>query len=215
MTEAGQKQRSDYFLTAVCVISVTLNFVLMYFMINPDALREIRLSFKRIPRVTAKDHIRGSGETSTVAIEYSDFLCHFCKELHSTLRKLSDSREVTWVFRNRPLDSIHPLAAKAAVAAECAAQQGKFWEYADLVFDNQERVTSEEVLDDLAEQLSLDKASFSRCKNSNVVALVRDETARAMDLEIDATPTLFINDKRYTGALSLENLSHIIAQKPQ
>jgi protein-disulfide isomerase len=105
------------------------------------------------------------------------------------------------------LSSIHPLAAKAAIAAECAGQQGKFWEYADALFENQEQINAKRFLHDLAERLNLDSSQFASCQNSDMSGLVREESQKASALEIDATPTLFIGGKRYTGLLTLDELT--------
>lgn len=213
MSQIRRSTRFDYFLASVCVLSLSLNFVLLFLINRPDLLSTVRLSFKRAPSATEKDHIRGTVGASVTAIEYSDFLCHFCKEQHAILKTLSDSHKITWIFRNRPLDAIHPLATKAAIAAECADQQGKFWEYADSLFEDQAQITSQGAFADLARRLNLDEAAFSHCQASDVESFVHDQADKAAALEINATPTLFIDGKRYTGALPLETLSQIVAQK--
>src|SRR5579862_4257159 len=138
--------RVDYLLATVCILSLTLNFVLLFLFNSPNKLQAVRLSFKRAPKVTNKDHIRGASGAPVIAIEYADFLCPFCKDLHANLKTLSGTQNFVWVLRNRPL-AIHPLASKAAVAAECAGQQGKFWEYADSLFENQGQIKSESAFD--------------------------------------------------------------------
>jgi protein-disulfide isomerase len=211
-----EKQRSTYaiyFLGTVCVLSLSLNLCLLFERNHPDLIATARLAFKQVPPVTETDHVRGDSQASLTAIEYSDFQCPFCKQLHVSLKALADSHKIRWVFRNDPLTSVHPLATKAAIAAECAGQQGRFWDYADALFDDQEQITSQSAFDELARSLNLDSAKFGRCQNSDISALVRDQAQKAAALEIDATPTLFLNGKRYTGALSFEELSQIAAER--
>ena len=81
------------------------------------------------------------------------------------------------------------------------------------MFDDQEQITSETEFDELARSLNIDRSKFDRCQNSDISALVRDQAQKAAALEIDATPTLFLNGKRYTGTLSFEELSQIAVPK--
>ncbi|MDD3896751.1 MAG: thioredoxin domain-containing protein [Candidatus Peribacteraceae bacterium] len=81
----------------------------------------------------ATDHIRGDKNAAYSLIEYSDFECPFCARHWPTMNQLiADDSDVNWVYRHFPL-GFHPQAQPAAEASECAAEQGKFWEYADLL----------------------------------------------------------------------------------
>ena len=93
--------------------------------------------------VTEDDHIQGSPDAKIVIIEYSDIDCPFCKEYHKTMKQIiaeyGPSGDVAWVYRHFPLTSIHPNAAKHAVAAECVAEIGgndSFWSFLDILFEN-------------------------------------------------------------------------------
>jgi len=85
--------------------------------------------------VSDSDHVRGAADASIAIIEYSDFDCPFCSRFHTTMNQVLDTYpgDVQWVYRHLPL-AIHPDAFSAAVASECAAEQGKFWEFADQFF---------------------------------------------------------------------------------
>ncbi len=87
--------------------------------------------------ISTKDHIRGKINAPVTIVEYSDFSCPFCKQFHPSLvRALSEyDGKVRWVYRHFPLINIHPHALSQAKAAECAGEQGKFWEYADALFE--------------------------------------------------------------------------------
>ncbi len=90
-----------------------------------------------LPAISTKDHIRGEINAPVTIVEYSDFSCPFCKQFHPSLvRALSEyDGKVRWVYRHFPLVNIHPNALSQAKAAECAGEQGKFWEYADALFE--------------------------------------------------------------------------------
>lgn len=99
-------------------------------------------STDKVAPVTEKDHIRGNPDAPIKIVEYSDFECPFCKQVHSTLNqvmeKYESSSEVAWVYRHFPLEQLHPKnAMKVAIASECAAEQGgdeMFWKFADAFF---------------------------------------------------------------------------------
>jgi protein-disulfide isomerase len=196
-----------YFLGTLCVISVCLNVVLISKLAKPDLWRDLRLSLKRLPALSAEDHVRGPLGAPSTVIEYSDYQCPYCRQMHSDLKRLIAERPgVTWVFRNRPLESIHPLARRAAVAAECANLQGKFWDFSDVLFDEQTNLKSESLFQDLARKVDLNLTEFNECLASGEPAILKNEKLAADALEIDVTPTLFVNGKRFDGAISYAEL---------
>jgi protein-disulfide isomerase len=127
--------------------------------------------------VTSEDHIKGSIDAPIKIVEYSDFECPFCKRFHDTMNevmdKYGDSGEVAWVFRQFPLEQLHPVKAQAvAVASECAAEQGgndAFWEFTDGYFDvtlTNNRTDIEAVIPQLVQDAGLDQATFQTCFES-------------------------------------------------
>src|SRR6266487_7154837 len=140
----ASREFTIYFLATLCVMSIALNAALILERRKPDFWRNLKLSFKTPPVVGPADHVRGPSQATVTVIEDSDYQCPYSKQMHSELKKLlSESSRVRWVFRNRPLEAIHPLARQAAVAAECAGRQGKFWEYSDALFEEQAGLKSE------------------------------------------------------------------------
>ncbi len=85
-----------------------------------------------------KDHIRGNAKAKVTLIEFSDMDCPFCQRFHDSMNKIIENYgdDVRWVYRHFPLDSLHPNARPKAIASECAAEQGKFWEFTDANFDS-------------------------------------------------------------------------------
>ncbi len=146
---------------------------------NPAAAVEV------VPVDPENDHIRGEKNAPLTIIEYSDLECPYCESFHNTMKQIvaEYGGEVNWVYRHFPLESIHPNARTAAIASECAAEQGKFWEFADEVFEAQAGGLSTTVLKDIAAGLSLNTVTFSNCldtkKYDAVVTADIQEAARA------------------------------------
>jgi len=113
------------------------------------------------------DHIRGNINAKVTIVEYSDFECPFCSRFHPTMQQvLADyGDDVRWVYRHFPLESIHPTARKRSLASECAADQGKFWEYTDLLFERFEDAGSDPVLSEIASTVGLNVGEFTSCLN--------------------------------------------------
>src|SRR5213078_2932888 len=132
-------------------------------------------------------------------------------EAFPDLRKLVRSRsDVRLVFRHYPLDSscnaslpvpLHPNACLAAIAAECAGRQGRFWEYHDVLFENHEHLERENLFR-YAREMALDLSDFGRCLDDPAT---RDRVGRDVEaasrLGIDSTPTIFFNGRTIHGAL--------------
>ncbi len=118
--------------------------------------------------VTADDHVRGPANAPITMIEWSDYECPFCQNFHSTMLEIMNDSDlkgnVKWVFRHYPL-SFHPQANPAALAAECAGEQGKFWEFSDKVYENQGEIGSA-LFSRLAAELKLNKSKFDSCVSS-------------------------------------------------
>jgi protein-disulfide isomerase len=201
------------FLATLCVFSIGLNGVLLVELRHPEYWKDLRLSYKLPPPVMALDHIRGSSIPTVTVIEYSDYQCPYSKQLHSALSKIvQQSTTIRWILRFRPLESIHPLAVSAATAAECAGRQGRFWEYSDLLFDNQEIVKASggSIFTDLALKLKLEIPSFDLCRSGSTNEFVKEQISIADKLEIFSTPTFFINGRRVTGLISESQLTQLL-----
>src|SRR5262249_16271947 len=124
-------------LAALLGVSVGLNIFMAARDYGPGLVRELRLAIVPPPEPRPDDHVRGAASAKVTIIEYSDFQCPFSARLHPSLKRLGGSSRIRWIYRNFPLSSIHPRAEDAALAAECAGEQGRFWEYADALFDAQ------------------------------------------------------------------------------
>lgn len=151
------------------------------------------------------DPMLGNAGAPVTIIEFSDFECPFCKEfVEETLPQLKseyiDTGKVKLVFRDFPLTEIHPQAEAAALAAECAADQGKYWDYHDYLFAHQGELSDENYIL-WAEELGLDEEAFALCYDNEIhaaeIAADREDGEAA---GVTGTPAFFINGKFVSGA---------------
>ncbi|MFQ5690794.1 MAG: DsbA family protein [Gemmatimonadota bacterium] len=149
---------------------------------------------------------RGPADAPVTIVEFTDYECPFCRRhFQQTYPKLlaTYGDEVKYVVRNLPLTNIHRQAEKAAEAAECAYDQGRFWEYHDRLFSRAPALGADS-LARYAAELRLDESAFTRCLESGAKreAVLRDVRA-AIRLGLTGTPTFFINGRRLVGAQPL------------
>ncbi len=115
-----------------------------------------------------------------------------------------------FVWKDFPLTSIHPEAVKASEAARCAGDQGKYWEYHDVLFANQRALQVAE-LKKYAAELRLDTAAFDRCLDSGThAAKVQSGLQEATRLGLSSTPSIFINGRLVMGAQPFEAFQAVI-----
>ena len=157
--------------------------------------------------------LKGNPEASVVLVEFADFQCPHCRlvvpVMDEVVKKYGD--DIVFYYKHFPLDG-HPQAQIAAQAAEAAHRQGKFWEMHALIFENQEAL-SKAKLRDFAKQIGLDVEQFNQSfESAEVVKAVMAQKSEGESAQLDGTPSLFINGKRYMGEKELEPISaHIDA----
>jgi protein-disulfide isomerase len=166
----------------------------------------------RIPVSAEGAFAQGPKDAPVTIVEFSDFQCPFCSRVVATLKEVVRlyPKQVRLAFRDFPIAGLHPKAAKAAEAARCAGEQGKFWEYHDLLFGSQAQATPAD-FKRFAEQLKLDANNFATCLDSGKhAAAVASDVQEGTRLGITGTPTFFINGRLVVGALPLEAFQRII-----
>jgi protein-disulfide isomerase len=145
--------------------------------------------------------ILGKSDSPVTLIEFSDYQCPFCRKFfQDTFPALKaeyiDTGKIRYVFRDSPLDRIHPKARRAAEAAHCAGEQGKYWEMHDLIFQHQ-RALEVENLKEYAGWLKVDATSFDACldegRYSAKIQKDKDDGATA---GVRGTPTFFVGRTR-------------------
>lgn len=169
--------------------------------------------------VTDQDHIRGDKNAKITLVEYSDFQCPFCSRFHPTLIQMMNEYKgkVRWVYRHFPLSSIHPDAQKAAEAAECASEQGKFWEMADKMFEKQAQGVGVALLPGYAQEAGVkDIKKFNDCLSSGKYApRVASDLASGEAAGVTGTPGSIVlgpngQQELIPGALPYESVKQIL-----
>jgi protein-disulfide isomerase len=177
-----------------------------------DQVRDNSADLASALEVRSDDHVQGNPNAPVTIIEYSDLQCPYCASFDKTMRQVMENYgdDVRWVYRHFPLSSIHPYARAAAEASECAAEQGKFWEYADNIFDNQSSL-SQNYLSSAAEQVGLNTAQFEDCLSSGKYSSqVSADYQEGLSLGVTGTPTSFINGQKVPGTLTYQQMQSIL-----
>jgi protein-disulfide isomerase len=150
---------------------------------------------------------KGPQNAPVTIVAYSDFQCPTCRALHGVLRALLPQYpNVRFVFKDFPLEQIHPWAMTAHTAARCAYQQSPdgFWKLHDLIFDKQDFINPTNAWDtilDYARQAGLDSAALRTCMVApETKAIIAASQKEGLALRVGNTPTLFINGRRLVGA---------------
>ena len=158
-----------------------------------------------------RDHLRGPVDAPVTLVEYGDFQCPYCGQAEAVVRELlRDFGDVAYVWRELPLNDVHPYAQLAAEAAEAADAQGAFWPMHDLLLDHQDALTARNLVG-YAEQLGLDVDRFRDDLRTHSTGARIAEDVDSADLSgVSGTPTFFINGRRHYGAYDINTLSAAI-----
>jgi len=202
---------------ALCALAITLSIVRNQFFPGVARSAGLQPTREQAWKQYARSDMRIGPASAPVTItEFSDFQCPVCsrlyRELLSVRRKRGD--EIAIVYRNYPLEDLHPFARPAAIAAQCAAKQGRFADYHDFLFEHQDSLPTIKWTG-LAGRLGVaDTVSFARCLRApeTVTQLKRDSTDAAA-LQIPGTPLLLVNEWVFRGAPSLEALDSVVARE--
>jgi len=153
------------------------------------------------PKVSDRDHIQGNNSADLTIVEYGDYQCPHCGAAHPILKEMMAElgAQIRFVFRNFPLSEMHEYARPAALAAEAAALQGKFWEMHDAIYDNQQNLSTRFFVD-LAEQLNLDVEQFKNdMQKESLEEKVEGDFESGMMSGVNGTPTFFVNGQKFDG----------------
>jgi protein-disulfide isomerase len=183
---------------------------------DPLAETRARLDTKDAPSL-------GDANAPVTLVEYSDFQCPVCRSLHDVLRGLLPNYpQVRVVFKDFPLESLHPWARTAALAGRCTYQQDPkaFWKVYDAIYDQQEVISAANAwskMADFAADAGLNPDAFKACMASReAAAAIEASRANGQQLEVNSTPTVFVNGRRLVGAdphLIEQYIQYELAQK--
>src|SRR5215510_6631551 len=192
-----ERRREEFLQTLRSQAKVVVNLPLPLFRLNAS---------------TEGAPFRGGANAPVTIIEFSDFHCPFCGKVQTALSQVMAryGDKVKLVYRHMPIDQLHPQARRAAEAAACANEQGKFWEYHDRLYAAGTDA-SQEKLKSLAQAVSLDVAAFESCLNSGKHRqAIQKEVEDAARIGMNATPSFLINGRFFSGAQPLESFVRVI-----
>jgi protein-disulfide isomerase len=168
--------------------------------VDPNAENRSKLKLSDSP-------VLGDSKAPITIVEFADFECPVCRNLHDALRGiLPNYPQVRLIFKNFPIDSLHPWARTAAIGTHCAYQQDPkaFWKMYDLIYDNQDLISAGNVYQkmlDYAGRAGLNVDSFKSCLAApEAAAAVNADMENGKLVEVRSTPTLFVNGRRLVGA---------------
>jgi len=149
----------------------------------------------------------GDANAPVTLVEFSDFQCPVCRSLHDVLRDmLPKFPQVRVIFKDFPIEVLHPWARTAALAGHCAYEQDPkaFWKVYDTIYDQQELISASNAwmkMADFAGQAGLNAEAFRACMASPEAGAAIDASrANGQKLEVSSTPTVFVNGRRLVGA---------------
>ncbi len=194
---------------------------------NKEVDVKTAVSLDNLRPVDGKDHIVGNPNAAVKIVEYSDFECPFCKRFHFTMKKVMEeygkNGDVAWVFRQFPLDQLHPKnARRVAVASECAADQkgnDGFWGFTDKFFEltpSNDRTNIDVIIPQIANEIDLDMPVFNECLSSGKYdEHIQDDISNAIATGGRGTPWSIIiapNGKEFpvNGAQPLQAVKSLI-----
>jgi Na+/H+ antiporter NhaA len=164
-----------------------------------------------------RDHIRGNSDAPLTLVEYGDYECPFCSRATGAIDEVAAhfGEELRYVWRHLPLERVHPRAFDAARAAEAAALQGKFWEMAHELFEHQDDLEWSDIYR-YANAIGLDLEQFDhdvRVDPSKVLHRVQDDAQDAELMDLNSTPTFFVNGKRHKGPWDAASLIRALKRR--
>jgi protein-disulfide isomerase len=208
-----------FLLILVSVILGTAIFIynLVYFLEKGEDQNANSPLNKNVSIETADDPAMGAETPLITIVEFADFQCPYCKEEAPILRKvlLDYNNEIKVIFRDFPISASHSDAVAAALAANCANEQGKFWDYHDLLFQSQDNLTIENLLI-MANGLGVDFDKFSQCLGDRKFENeIQNDLLDGIKLGITGTPTFFINGFKIEGVISYASWVDLIEKYKQ
>lgn len=200
------KQMSRWFLSLALILGASL-------------LSVIIVRKRYVPSTPSAPAFRQKGDGRIKIVEFSDFQCPACAAAFIPLKQILTiyGKDIQVHFKHFPLETIHRYARLAAGAAECAGQQGKFWEFHDILFSRQRQWTNAKVethIHAYVEEIGLSLTDFETCmKDPSINAAIDTDVEDGANQWVSSTPTFFINGKRFVGARQLSTVGTLWIEK--
>jgi protein-disulfide isomerase len=193
------------------ILSMSANVALLVLPRWQQLEDRLLLRFQAPPALRATDHVWSTPGSLGTVIMYSDYECPYCARTFAVIKKVKADKNFAFVLRHFPL-ALHPNAQLAAEASECAAEQGRFWDYSSALFENGNSL-SDAAFEAIAATVGLDMVNFSACLKDHKYAAVVDADRDDGDhMRIRGTPVTYINGRRVEGAFSESLLKSKLAR---
>lgn len=158
--------------------------------------------------------IRGAKNASVTVVEFSDFECPFCSRIQPVMKQLRSNYKdrVNFAFKHFPLP-FHRRAKKVHLAALCAGEQGRFWEFRDMIFDHPGKIDPAD-LNGYAERLGLNMPDFEKCvSDERYASKIESDFQEGVEIGVQGTPSFFVNGRPLSGAQSYSTFSTVIDEE--
>lgn len=220
-----QKQENLFIKILLAIFFVFVFLIILRYFLGVKVLRDSEKQIEALkkilteqqqptleaPIVRTTDPRLGSAKAENIIVVFSDFQCPYCADMMGALNQLITKypSKILLIWKDFAIPQ-HPQAKNAAIAARCAQVQDKFWEYHSYLYANQDKLKSD-LYKQIASQIGLDENKFNQCyNNQETLPLVEDEFQEGLALKIDATPYLFVNGERVSGAVDFQDLEKMI-----
>ena len=151
------------------------------------------------PAVNSSDHIQGNKNAPIELVQYGDYQCPHCRRAFPIIKSIQKKlgKNLKFVFRNFPFPDVHPNAVNAAIAAEAASAQNKFWEMHDIIYENQQHLSDGDLVK-YAAKIGLDLKQFEAdFETPQFLEKVESDFESGVRSGVNGTPSFFINGEKY------------------
>lgn len=167
------------------------------------------------PVISENDPSFGPKDAAVAIVEYSDYQCKFCQKQEAVLKQIAEKypNEVRIIWKDYPADSVYSSSWLPGIAARCAYEQSKFWEYHAQLFTADKNSTKDDFLN-LAGRFGLAKNRFSDCYDSaDIKRQIKNNILEADALDITGVPFIYVNNQEIMGEIGYEDLEKIVADE--
>ncbi len=167
---------------------------------------------KKYPKILTTSPIRGNPKAEITIVEFADFTCPYCAQAQPVLRQIQEiyKNRVKIVWKDFPLTGLRPDAKIMHIAARCAQAQNKFWDYHDLIFAHQNKISKQDYTS-FALKLKMNGLEFNKCLDSKEKSdLIDQDIQEGLTLNITSTPEFYINNSRMSGLINVQEFQNMI-----
>lgn len=210
-TTDPREERKENIIAVLIVVAViaTIGY-LVWSALQPEPVQQDESA--RVPMVLGNSPSLGNASAPVVVVEFSDFQCPYCaafsREYFPRIKEEQiDTGRVFFTYKHFPIPDLHPRAAQTSLASECAKEQDAFWQYHDLLYENQDDVEIEQLVG-YAADVGLNTEEFRTCLvNGRYEHFVVQDKNQGISAGVTGTPTFFFNGRKVVGMLTPEQFA--------